>query len=98
MNTEKSLPQSGSQDGETAPETFALLCKLRDGDEPMICDMEELYDHAVKLEQERDELLTALKALMGAAVDESDAGEEEMNALDAAWKQARAAVKKAEGN
>lgn len=48
MSTTTDTPRD---DSKTAPETFALLCKLRDGDDSLLEDMEAMYDHAVGLEQ-----------------------------------------------
>lgn len=40
-----------TDDRKTAPTTFALLCKLRDRDSSGVLeDMEEIYEHAVRLE------------------------------------------------
>src|SRR4051812_25911804 len=49
-----------TDDTKAHPRTFALLCKLRDGDKGTIEDMEELYDHACQLERD----LTEAKALV----------------------------------
>lgn len=75
-----------TDDRKLAPTTFALLCKLRDGDGGTIEDMEEVYNHAVELEK-------SLRLLVAAEDASTEAfGHKEIDAITAAMERARAVL------